>query len=407
MSVPPQGQNNDVPPGSAADDKHNVLLFKPTTYRSVTLHNRIGVSPMCMYSCEDGFLNDFHLVHLGSFALRGAGLVIIEATAVEPQGRISPDDSGIWSDDHIAPVKRIADFIKSQGSTPAMQIAHAGRKADMGSPWKGYRIVPKEENGWPDDVRGPSEGVRFNEEHPRPKGFTVEQIAEITQKFADAAIRADKAGIEILEIHSAHGYLLHNFLSGHSNRRTDEYGGSLENRMRFPLEVAKAVRAVWPDHKPLFVRVSATDYGNPDPLGHDPEGWDVWQTSMYAKKLKEIGVDLVDCSSGGNLPNIDYHAGPLYQVKFAETIKKEARINTASVGIITEPTDAEQVLQYNQADLVFIGREFLRDSSWVLMAAQALGVKVKWPNQYDRAERTLRGVNQKSACKDSTDSSIP
>ncbi|KAI8149520.1 hypothetical protein BJV82DRAFT_573839 [Fennellomyces sp. T-0311] len=391
MSVPPQGQNSVSPPGSAIENNQNVLLFKPITYRSVTLHNRIGVSPMCMYSCEDGYLNDFHLVHLGAFALRGAGLIIIEATAVEPQGRISPDDSGLWDDGHIAPVKRIADFIKSQGSVPAMQIAHAGRKADMSSLWKGYKIVPEEEKGWPNDVRGPSEGVRFNDQHPYPRGLTVEQIQELVQKFADAAVRADKAGIEVLEIHSAHGYLLHNFLSGNSNKRTDQYGGSLENRMRFPLEVAKAVRAVWPDHKPLFVRVSSTDYASDDPLGKDPDGWDVWQTAEYAKALKGLGVDLIDCSSGGNLPNIKYPAGPLYQVKFAETIRREAQIPTASVGIITEPTDAEKVLQTGQSDLVFIAREFLRDSAWVLLAAQQLNVKVRWPNQYAKAERALRG----------------
>ncbi|KAI9255733.1 hypothetical protein BDA99DRAFT_441927 [Phascolomyces articulosus] len=400
MNVPPQGQNVKVPPGSALDNNHNSLLFKPKTYKSLKLHNRIGVSPMCMYSCEDGYLNDFHMVHLGAFALKGAGFIIIEATAVEPQGRISPDDSGLWDDDHIPPVKRIADFIKAQGSIPAMQIAHSGRKADMGSDWNGgYRIVPEEENGWPTDVRGPSEGVRFNDQHPYPHGLTVEEIAEITQKFADAAVRADKAGIEILEIHSAHGYLLHNFLSGHSNKRTDQYGGSLENRMRFPLEVAKAVRSVWPYHKPLFCRLSATDYGNPDILGHDENGWDVWQASEYAKKLKEIGIDLIDCSSGGNLPNIDYHVKPLYQVKFAEIIRKEAEIDTATVGIITEPRDAEKILQDNQADLVLIGREFLRDSAWVLLAAQVLGVNVQWPNQYGRSKRALRGVNEALSCK--------
>ncbi|KAG2226194.1 hypothetical protein INT45_003339 [Circinella minor] len=410
MEVPKEGQNNKIPPGSALDENHNSLLFKPVTYKSVKLHNRIGVSPMCMYSCENGYLNDFHLVHLGAFALKGAGLVIIEATAVEPQGRISPDDSGIWDDDHIPPIKRIADFIKSQGSCPAMQIAHAGRKADMGSGWSkgGYSIVPENENGWPKDVRGPSEGIRFDENHPYPHGLTVNEISEIVQKFANAAVRADKAGIEILEIHSAHGYLLHNFLSGHSNKRTDEYGGSLENRLRFPLEVAKAVRGVWPDHKPLFVRLSATDYGNPDIMGHDENGWDIWQAVEYSKKLKEIGVDLIDCSSGGNLPNINYHPKPLYQVPFSETIKKEAKIDTASVGIITEPEDAEKLLQNKQADLVLIAREFLRDSAWVLLAAQVLGVNVQWPNQYDRSKRTLRGVNDATASyKNNQEKSIP
>lgn len=348
-------------------------------------------------------MNDFHLVHLGSFAVKGAGLIIMEATAVVPEGRISPDDSGIWSDEHIGPIKRIAEFIKSQGSVPGMQIAHAGRKADMSSPWKGYRIVPESEGGWPNDVRGPSDGVRFDENHPNPRALSTEEIQELVQKFADAAVRADKAGIQVIEVHSAHGYLLHNFLSGNSNKRTDEYGGSLENRMRFPLQVVKAVRNAWPEDKPMFVRVSATDYKNPDPLGHDPDGWDVWQTVEFAKAVKELGVDLVDCSSGGNLPNIQYPVGPLYQVSLAETVKKNAGIDTASVGIITEPKEAEDILQRNKADMIFIAREFLRDSAWVLLAAQELHVEVQWPNQYDRAKRALRSILPK---KEST-TSVP
>ncbi|KAI7876464.1 FMN-linked oxidoreductase [Lichtheimia hyalospora FSU 10163] len=389
MSVPSQGQNCKVPAGSALKE-HDALLFKPKKYRSITLHNRIVVSPMCMYSCKDGMMNDFHLVHLGSFAVKGAGLIMMEATAVEPQGRISPDDSGLWSDDHIEPVKRIAEFIKSQGSVPGMQIAHAGRKADMSSPWKGYSIVPESEGGWPNDVRGPSEGVRFDENHPNPHALSKEQIQDIVQKFADTAIRADKAGIQVLEVHCAHGYLLHSFLSGNSNKRTDEYGGSLENRMRFPLQVVKAVREAWPEDKPVFVRVSATDYNNPDPVGHDPDGWDVWQTIEFAKGLQAIGVDLVDCSSGGNLPNIQYPVGPLYQVVLSDTVRKNIDMDTGAVGIITEPKDAEDILQKGKGDLIFIAREFLRDSAWVLLAAQELNVDVQWPNQYDRAKRALR-----------------
>lgn len=262
--------------------------------------------------------------------MKGAGLVIIEATGVEPQGRISPHDAGLWSDEHIAPLKRVADIIRSQGSVPGLQIAHAGRKANMGSPFAGYRLVPEEEGGWPNDIRGPSEAP-FDDRHGKPHALTKEELKEITQKWVDAAIRADKAGIDVLEVHSAHGYvvyqiwcskecelidlsrsyLLHNFLSGNSNFRTDEYGGSLENRMRFPLEVVRAVRAVWPDHKPLWVRFSATDFKEGDQFAKDPNGWDIYQAIEYAKALKEIGVDVCDCSSGGNLTDAKYPVAPV------------------------------------------------------------------------------------------------
>ncbi|KAI7859813.1 hypothetical protein BDC45DRAFT_495053 [Circinella umbellata] len=385
--LPPQAQNIKTRPGTPNDVEasKDIKLFQPSTIRSVTIPNRIVVAPMCMYSCEDGFLNDFHLAHYFSFAFKGAGLIIIEATAVEPQGRISPEDSGLWSDDHIAPLKRVVDMIKSQGSVPGIQIAHAGRKASMGSPFAGYRIVPEEANGWSKDVRSPSE-LPFDEKHCQPHALTKEEIQELVQKFADTAVRADKAGIEVLEIHSAHGYLLHNFLSGNSNKRNDEYGGSLENRMRFPLEVAKAVRAAWPEHKPLWLRFSSSDFKESDHFAHDAEGWDIYQATEYAKKLKEIGVDVIDCSSGGNISGARYPTAPHFQVPFAETIRREVDIPTGAVGLITEPIDAEKVLQEGKADYILLAREFLRDNGWPLRAARELKVPVKWPNQYERAD---------------------
>ncbi|KAI8149514.1 hypothetical protein BJV82DRAFT_662811 [Fennellomyces sp. T-0311] len=383
--VPPQAQNVKITPGTPVDTEaaKDVKLFKPSTIKSVTLPNRIVVAPM--YSCQDGYLNDFHLAHYFSFAFKGAGLVIIEATAVEPQGRISPHDSGLWEDGQIAPLKRVADMIRAQGSVPGLQIAHAGRKASMGSPFAGYRVVPEEEGGWSKDVRGPSEDP-FDEKHCQPHALTKEEIQELVQKFADTAVRADKAGIDVLEIHSAHGYLLHNFLSGNSNKRTDEYGGSLENRMRFPLEVAKAVRAVWPEHKPLWLRFSSTDFKEPDQLAHDPEGWDVYQAIEYAKKLKAIGIDVIDCSSGANISGVRYPVAPHFQVPFAEAVRREADIPTGAVGLITDPVEAEKVLQEEKADYILLAREFLRDSGWALRAARELNIQVKWPNQYERAD---------------------
>ncbi|KAG0168831.1 hypothetical protein DFQ28_004203 [Apophysomyces sp. BC1034] len=399
MVIPPQASNSKVPAGTALG-KTNSLLFTPKTIKSIAFHNRIVVSPMCMYSAENGYPNDFHLAHYTSFAFKGAGLVFFEATAVDPRGRISPHDLGIWSDDHIEAFRRVAASIKAQGSVPGIQIAHAGRKASTSSPFaeNGYSVLSPEEGGWSDDVWGPSD-LPFDEYHAKPRSLSVQQIKELVQQFADAAVRADTAGIEVLEIHGAHGYLIHSFLSGNSNKRTDEYGGSFENRFRFPLEVARAVRAFWPSHKPLFFRVSATDYRNYEPLGGDPDGWDVHQTITLAKELKQIGVDLIDCSSGGNLPNVKYPVAPLYQVPFAKAVKHEAGIDTGAVGIITEPSDAERILQESQADLVFIAREFLRDSSWVLLAGQELGVDIKWPNQYGRAKRVLRSDPGQKECK--------
>ena len=376
------------PHNGKAKDGQRPKLFSPIKDKSVTYHNRIVVPPMCMYSAKDGFFNDFHVAHYGSYAIRGPGMIIIEATAVEPRGRISPHDAGLWSDDHIAPLKRIVDVIKSQGSVPSIQIAHAGRKANMSSLWHGYKLVPESEGGWPNDVVGPSD-VPFDEHHGKPHALTIPEMQEIKQKWVDAAIRADKAGIEVLEIHDAHGYLLHNFLSGYSNKRTDIYGGSLENRMRYPLEVIEAVRKVWPEHKPLWVRISATDFKSLDPEAHDEDGRDLHQSIEYVKALKDIGVDVIDVSAGGNRPDAEYPRNALYQVPFAEAIKRATGIAVGAVGKITEPKDAEAILQEDKADYILVGREHLRDTAWVNRAARELGVKTTWINQYERAQREL------------------
>ncbi|KAI8149515.1 hypothetical protein BJV82DRAFT_573834 [Fennellomyces sp. T-0311] len=400
-NIPPQAQNTQIRPASPVDTEYakNVKLFQPSTIRSVTIPNRIVVAPMCMYSSQDGYLNDFHLAHYTSFAFKGAGLIIIEATAVEPQGRISPHDSGLWEDRQIAALKRITDSIRAQGSVPGLQIAHSGRKASMSSPFTGSRRLLEEAGGWANDVRGPSE-TPFDEKHCQPQALSIKGLRELVQKFADAAVRADKAGIDVLEIHSAHGYnrfvvyhrqkensryLLHNFLSGNSNKRTDEYGGSLENRMRFPLEVARAVRAAWPDHKPLWLRISSTDFKEPHQMAHDSDGWDIYQAIEYTKALKIIGIDVIDCSSGGNISGARYPVADHFQVPFAGAVRRETNIPTGAVGLITEPIEAEKLLQENKADYVLLAREFLRDSGWALRAARELGVRVKWPNQYERA----------------------
>lgn len=315
-------------------------------------------------------------------------MIIIEATAVEDRGRISANDLGLWKDEQIPQFKRVVDIIKAQGVVAAVQIAHAGRKANMGSAWSkgGYHNTSEEEGGWPNNIIGPSD-FPFDEEHGDVRALDVSELQALAQKWADAAIRADKAGIEVLEIHSAHGYLLHNFLSGNSNMRTDQYGGSLENRLRFPLEVVQAVRNVWPQEKPLWVRVSGTDYKNIETLGSDENGWDINQTIEFSKALKEIGVDVIDVSSGGNLPNIKYPAKPLYQVPLANAVKQQASISTGAVGIITNPKEAEDILEKNEADYILVGREHLRNPAWTNRAAHDLGVNVQWTNQYARAKR--------------------
>ncbi|HTP27886.1 MAG TPA: NADH:flavin oxidoreductase/NADH oxidase, partial [Anaeromyxobacteraceae bacterium] len=327
-------------------------------------------------SSEDGMPTDWHLVHLGSRAVGGAGLVMVEATAVSPEGRISPADSGIWSDAHAEAFRRIAAFVAAQGAVPGIQLAHAGRKASTEVPWRGTGLVPPERGGWQPVGASP---LPFDAGHPTPRELTSADLEEIAQQFTSAARRALAAGFKVIELHAAHGYLLHSFLSPLANHRTDEFGGSLENRMRFPLAVARAVRAAWPAELPLFARLSCTDWA--------PGGWD-WPDSVeLARHLRDAGVDLVDCSSGGLVPHAKVPAGPGYQVPFAAAVRHGAGVPTAAVGLVTEPAQAEQIVATGQADAVFMARAMLRDPYWPLHAARELGVDIAWPNQYARAKR--------------------
>jgi 2,4-dienoyl-CoA reductase-like NADH-dependent reductase (Old Yellow Enzyme family) len=356
------------------------LLFEPLKLRDLTLPNRIAVSPMCEYSAVDGFANDWHLVHLGTRAVGGAGLVITEAAAVVPEGRISPEDLGIWSDDHIAPLKRITDFIKGQGAVAGIQLAHAGRKASTYRPWGGKSgEVPPVQGGW--QVVAPS-ALKFVDDYPMPRAMTTEEVAAVPQSFADAAVRSLRAGFQLVEIHAAHGYLLHQFLSPISNRRDDQYGGSFDNRVRLLEDTVKAVRAVWPANLPVIVRLSATDWAE---TAGEVAGWAVDDTVTLSKRLKALGVDLVDASSGGMLLNAKIPVGPGYQVAFAERVRREAGIASGAVGMITDAAQAEAVLQAGQADLILLARQLLRDPYWPLHAAEQLGVPAAWPAQYLRA----------------------
>jgi 2,4-dienoyl-CoA reductase-like NADH-dependent reductase (Old Yellow Enzyme family) len=347
-------------------------LFSSFTLRGITFKNRIFVSPMCQYSSIDGLANDWHLVHLGSRAIGGAALVMTEATAVTAQGRISPQDLGIWSDAHVAAVAPVVRFVREHGAVPAMQLAHAGRKASTAAPWDGGKFIPQERGGW--DIVAPSP-IAFSDAVPHE--LTIAQIRDIATAFAQAAERALAAGFDVIEIHAAHGYLLHEFLSPISNQRTDEYGGSFENRVRAPLEVVSAVRKVWPESKPLFVRISATDWID--------GGWDLEGSVRFAKGLKDVGVDLVDCSSGGLAPAQKVVLGPGYQVRFAEAVRREAGIATGAVGLITEPRQAEDIVSNRQADVVLLAREMLRNPYWPMRAAMALGAHPELPKQYERA----------------------
>lgn len=352
-------------------------LFEPFTLKSVTLRNRIGVSPMCMYSSEDGVAQDWHLVHLGARAAGGAGLVIAEATAVSPEGRITPGDAGLWAEKHIEPLARINRFVKTQGAVPGIQLAHAGRKASADLPQKGGAHLANDAGGW--TPLAPS-AIAFGGPLGKvPQAMTVEDIQRVHADFAAAAKRALAAGYEWLELHGAHGYLTHEFLSPFSNHRTDNYGGSFDNRIRFPLELAKAVRAVWPEKFPLTARLSCTDWKK--------GGWTIEESVELSRRLKTEGVDLIDCSSGGGVPDAKIPVGPGYQVPFAERIRREAGIATAAVGMITEPAQANAIVSEGQADLVLLAREFLRDPSWPLRAAKALGhaAEIKPPVQYARA----------------------
>ncbi|QHL87386.1 NADPH dehydrogenase NamA [Nibribacter ruber] len=351
-------------------------LFTPLTLRGVQLKNRIAISPMCQYSSEDGFANDWHLVHLGSRAVGGTGLIILEATAVSPEGRITPDDLGLWKDEHIPFLQRIASFLHSQGAVAGIQLAHAGRKASHQSPWKGASAIPAHaENGW--QTVAPS-AVPFLESEPAPQQLDQAGIDKVIADFKAAAQRALAAGFKVIELHGAHGYLLHEFLSPISNQRTDQYGGSFENRTRLLLEVTQAVRTVWPEDYPLLVRLSATDWTE--------GGWTLEDSIALAKILKDHGVDLIDCSTGGNVPKAPIPVGPLYQLPFAEQIKKEAGIMTGAVGIITTSQEAEDIVSSGQADLVLIARQSLRDPHFPLRAAHELGQEIDWPLQYERAK---------------------
>jgi 2,4-dienoyl-CoA reductase-like NADH-dependent reductase (Old Yellow Enzyme family) len=349
-------------------------LFSPLQLRSVVFANRIGVSPMCEYSSEDGFANDWHLVHLGSRAVGGAGLVELEASAVTPEGRISPGDLGIWKDAHISMLQRIAAFIQSQGARAGIQLAHAGRKGSMSVPFHGERLVLPTEGGW--EPVAPS-AVAFSDKYAVPRALDQTGIDAVVEAFRQATQRAVAAGFDFVEIHAAHGYLLHEFLSPLANQRTDEYGGSFLNRARLLLEVADAVRGEWPDHLPLFVRISATDWAE--------GGWTADESVELAKLLREHGVDLVDVSSGGMVPYAQIPVGPGYQVEFAARIRREARIATAAVGMITDANQANAIVEAGEADLVLMAREFLRDPYWPVHAAVALGEAGSWPVQYLRA----------------------
>lgn len=391
------------------DPNNAPTLFTPLTTRGVTVHNRFVVSPMCTYSAAYGHLTDWHLVHLGQYALAGAGTVMVEASAVEARGRISPEDSGIWQDSQIPPLKRIADYIRSQGSKPAIQLAHAGRKASTVAPWVGKgkkkQVAEKDVNGWPDDVVAPS-AIPYDEGYPNPRELTKIEIQGLVKAFADAAKRAVEAGFEIIEIHGAHGYLHTEFLSPLSNHRTDEYGGSFENRTRFLIETIKAVRAVIPSTTPLWLRISATEWMEQQV----PESWDIESSIRLAKILPGLGIDVLDVSSAGNHPKQRIQMHNAYQTDLAGQIRKAVKAEglqlvIAAVGQITQAEMARQLVQDGKAqkgdgtvevedengtvakaELVLAARQFLRDPQWVLRVARELGVDVKWPNQYERAK---------------------
>ncbi len=352
------------------------ILFSPLTIRDITFRNRVFVSPMCQYSSVEGMPTDWHLVHLGSRAVGGAGLVMVEATAVVPEGRISRSDSGIWSDAHAEAFKPVAAFLKQHGAVPGIQLAHAGRKASTAAPWLGGGPVGPEAGGW--QPLAPS-AIPFDAGYQVPREMTEADISACAAAFVAAARRSLSAGFEVVELHFAHGYLAHEFLSPLSNRRTDDYGGALENRMRFPLRVAASVREMWPDKYPLFVRISATDWAE--------GGWDLPQSIELSRRLKDIGVDLIDCSSGALVPRAKMQVGPGYQVPFAEAIRRDAGIATGAVGMITEARQAEQIIAEGKADVVLLARAMLRDPYWPLHAAQVLGADARWPVQYERAAR--------------------
>jgi len=351
------------------------MLFDPLTLRSVTFPNRIFVSPMCQYSSVDGVPNDWHFVHLGSRAVGGAGLVMVEASAVSPEGRITAWDSGIWSREQAGAFRRIVDFIEVQGSVSGIQLAHAGRKASTEVPWRGGQAIRDGPHSW--QPLAPS-AIPFRDGDPAPRAMTRHDIDVVVDQFDRSTQLAVDAGFRVIELHFAHGYLMHEFLSPLTNRRDDDFGGSLDNRMRLPLRVAETVRRRLPEFLPLFVRISATDWAE--------GGWDIVQSIELCKRLRERGVDLIDCSSGGAVPHAKVEIGPGYQVPFARAIRHEAGIATGAVGLITEARQAEEIVANGSADAVLLARAFLRDPYWPRHAAKALGVEVAWPEQYARAE---------------------
>jgi len=350
-------------------------LFSSLQIKSITFQNRITISPMCQYSAEDGFANDWHLVHLGSRATGGSGLIIQEATAVSPEGRISPSDLGLWSDDHIQKLQSITKFIISQGSVPGIQLAHAGRKASVSSPWYGNKKLAQNQGGW--ETVAPS-AISYHDNEPAPTELDTVGIQKVISDFKSATRRAKQAGYQVLEIHAAHGYLLHEFLSPLTNTRTDEYGGSFENRIRLLLDVLQAAQSEWSKELPLFVRISASDWAD--------GGWDIEESVQLSKILKEKGVDLIDVSSGGLVVHQQIPLGPNYQVHFAEKIKKETGILTGAVGLITTSQQAEDIVTSGKADLVLFARQSLRNPNLGLHFAKELGADIIWPKQYDRAK---------------------
>lgn len=351
-------------------------LFAPLQLRGLTLRNRIGVSPMCQYSSHGGFAHDWHLVHLGSLARGGAALVLTEATAVTPEGRISPQDLGLWDDAHVEFLQRITRFIHAQGAASGTQLAHAGRKASTRRPWEGGGVVTAAEGGW-ENVMAPS-AIRFADNYPQPHALDDAGVAHVIDAFRAAAVRAIAAGFQVIEVHAAHGYLLHEFMSPLANHRTDRYGGAFENRVRLTLEVVDAIREVWPERAPLLVRISTTDWAD--------GGWDVEQSVELARLLRSHGVDLVDCSSGGLMSGVRIPLAPGYQVPNGARVRHESGVPTAAVGLITTPEQAARIVDGGQADMVFLARELLRQPHWPLLAAHQLGGEIAWPPQYLRAK---------------------
>lgn len=375
MSVVPHVHNADDISQEGEEGQQVAALFRPLVLRGITLRNRIGVSPMCEYSSTDGFATDWHLVHLGSRAVGGAALVMTEAAAVEARGRISPEDLGIYRDEHVEMLSRIASFIREQGAVPGIQLAHAGRKASTYRPWSGKGEVLAEKGGW--QTIAPS-AERFSANYPLPTAMTHADIAEVIQHFREATQRALKTGFQVIEIHAAHGYLFHEFLSPLSNLRDDEYGGSLAKRMRFLIETTDAIRSVWSEELPLLVRISASEWTE--------GGLTIADSVEIARALKAHGVDLIDASSGGNVATARIPTAANYQVPFAEQIRREAGLATGAVGLITEAKQANRIVLDGQADMVFLARELLRDPYWPLRAARELGYDVAWPVQYERAK---------------------